>query len=165
MPIFSLLFRTTSMSDIGVIKPQNSVILKWLKHGFLDFIISLIVSLTVLWIVTSILHQGKNIKSVENIKSIKNNISNEISELKNDIEKLKTKQEIKTLEMKALKSELQLEIVQKENEFDIELDNLKKIIQKLQEEMPNEKATSEVTTSKYPWLRPGYPKIKEPNFK
>ena len=84
MPIFSLLFRTTSMSDIGVIKPQNSVILKWLKHGFLDFIISLIVSLTVLWIVTSILHQGKNIKSVENIKSIKNNIPNEISELKNE---------------------------------------------------------------------------------
>ena len=89
MPIFSLLFRTTSMSDIGVIKPQNSVILKWLKHGFLDFIISLIVSLTVLWIVTSILHQGKNIKLVENIKSIKNNIPNEIRELKNDIDKLK----------------------------------------------------------------------------
>ena len=160
MPIFSLLFRTTSMSDIGVIKPQNSVILKWLKHGFLDFIISLIVSLTVLWIATSIHHQGKNIKSVdENIKSIKNNIPNEISDLKNDIEKLKT------LEMKALKSDLQLEIVQKENQFDMELDNLKKIIQQLQEEMPNEKATSEVTTSKYPWLRPGYPKIKEPNFK
>ena len=151
--IFFQFCRATNRSDIGDINPQNSV-LKWLKHGFLDFVISLTVSLTVLWIVSSIHHGENMIKPVENIQTITNNFHNEISKLKNHIDKLKTNQEIKTLQMQALKSDLQLEVAQIENRLDIEMDNLKKILQQLQEEIPNEKTTV-VTTLK----------IKEPNFK